>query len=374
MNEKNTSARLRLPMGESLLLALSLIFFLSFFAFTEVVLCRYMVVAVFVLLLFIAVRSRLVTVLSILPCLLAFAGAESSPLMSILLCTVAVIGFGGFAVHTVRLPIVISIPVLSFLLVWAVTNDPMQALWILILVPVAVTSALAMRYKLTRTGAVAAVAVVLCVITVIFLYAALIPSGTVLTKELIGQTIAEFRDAVAEQFSKVPESMALAESMGGISEEDIRNVLNSALRLLPAVFIIMLELVAYLGCLIAVTLRSKQFPEHPLPEKCLSFRMSAVSAVLFLICFVLSLLPMGSSDATGIALITALNLFVILQPGLAVCGILSLLASFKRNRGCFPIFILVLSVWFISVIPTILALIGAVAVLRTEKQVNRHCR
>jgi hypothetical protein len=113
MNEKNTSARLRLPMGESLLLALSLIFLLSFFAFTEVVLCRYMVVTVFVLLLFIAVRSRLVTVLSILPCLLAFAGAESSPLMPILLCTVAVIGFGGFAVHTVRLPIVISIPVLS---------------------------------------------------------------------------------------------------------------------------------------------------------------------------------------------------------------------------------------------------------------------
>ena len=129
MNEKNTPARLRLPMGASLLLALSLVFFLSFFAFTEVVLCRYMVVVVFVLLLFVAVRSRLVTVLSILPCLLAFAGAESSALMPILLCTVAVIGFGGFAVHTVRLPIVIAIPVLSYLLVWVVTDNPMQALW-----------------------------------------------------------------------------------------------------------------------------------------------------------------------------------------------------------------------------------------------------
>lgn len=363
MDQTNSATRPRLPIGASLLLALSLLYFMCFFAFAEVLLCRYIAVGVFALLILLVVRSKVVTVLCILPCLLAFMGAEGSAFMPLVISTVAIIGFGGFAIHTVRLPIVITIPVLSCLLAWLATGSTTQALLTLLFIPAAVASALAMRYKLTRTGAVAAVSVVLCIITVLLLYFSLVPSGTHLTREWIAQTISQFRDTVTEEFFKVTPP----ENMINVTEEFIHLVINSALRLLPAILIVAVELIAYLGCLITVTLRATLFPNDPLPGKCLGFRMSAVSAILFLLSFVLSLLPIGDSDSVGIALVTALNLFVILQPGLAACGVLSLLASFRRRGGCFPILVLVLAFWFISLIPTILAFIGAFAVLRTEK-------
>ncbi|MBO5305984.1 MAG: hypothetical protein J6B12_04400, partial [Clostridia bacterium] len=60
MKDIRTGAKAHLPAGLSLLLAISLAFFMCFTVCTEVVLYRYMVVLAFVILLFVAVRSRLV--------------------------------------------------------------------------------------------------------------------------------------------------------------------------------------------------------------------------------------------------------------------------------------------------------------------------
>ena len=102
MNDTQKSATPRLPLAPSLFLTLSLAFFLAYPAFTEVTLYRYAVVLAFVLLLFIAVRSRLVYALMALPCLLAFFSAELSPALTLLLCIIAVIGFGGFTFASVK--------------------------------------------------------------------------------------------------------------------------------------------------------------------------------------------------------------------------------------------------------------------------------
>ena len=368
MNDETNRQTYRLPLAPSLLLALALTFFMAFCAFPEVVLCRYMVVLVFVLLLLIAVRSRLVIALSAIPCLLAFFTAESAPLLPLLLCLVAVIGYGGFAIVSMHPVLVLSAPAAACLLGYAITGDPTRALFTLSFVPLALVAALALRLKLSRTASIAAVSALLLVGTLIAVGLVLAPHVGTFSLETIKTLVADLRDALCAEFAAVSEAAVASGLMKeAYTAKDLLPMINSALRLLPASIIVIVETLAYLGCLIAITLRTSQFPEEKLPSACRMFRMSAPSAAIFLMCFVLTLFPLGKNDAVGILLISALNLFVILTPGLALCGILHLLVSFRQRRAFPPLLLIVLCLWFFSALPTLLAFVGAFTVLRTEK-------
>ncbi len=371
MQNIRTDARPRLPLGASLLLTLSLMFFMSFSVCTEVKLCRYMVVLVFALLLFIAVRSRLVIALAALPCLLAFLGAETSASMPLLLCIVAIVGFGGFALHAVHPLVLSAAPICAYLLAFALTGNFMESLSVLSFVPLAVIAALTLHFKLSRTASVAVVSASLLVYAALALLVAL-PEGISLSAEAFSEFIVSFRELLTDEIMNMAEAEELSAVFGTVTKDAVSTLINAFLRLLPAILIVTAEIIAYLSCLIAVSLRVSQFPEHPLPIKCAAFRMSAVSAALFLISFVLSLFPEGRSDAIGILLVTAMNLFVILLPGLAVCGALHLLASFRQKRFLSPILLIVLLLWFSSFVLIILAFIGAFTVLRTEKTAKHN--
>ncbi len=371
MNDIRQKNHPRLSTGMSLLLALSLMFFMSFSAFTEVKLYRYMVVLVFVLLLFIAVRSKLVTILAALPCLLAFLGAEASPDLPLLLCAVAVIGFGGIAIETVHPLILSAAPVLSYLLAFGLTGDPIRALSILAFVPVAAVLALALHFRFSRTASIAAVSVAIFVCAALALMFISPYKENLLSSEFIDNFIATHRELLTTELMSMADSAEFSSVLGNVTQDDIASLTNTFLRLLPAILVVAVETVAYFACLIAVSLRSSQLPEHPLPPKCLAFRMSAVSAVLFLVSFVLLLLPTGNSDAIGIVLVTAMNLVLILMPGLAVCGVLRILASFYQKRAFSPILLIILLIWFSYLLPAILAFVGAFAILRTEKAARK---
>lgn len=373
MNEMPTSGNRRLPLAPSLCLALSLTFFMAFCAFPEVVLCRYTVVLVFVLLLFIAVRSRLVTVLSILPCALAFFTAESAPELTLALAAIAVIGYGGFALTSMPPLLVIVPPMVACLLGYAITGDPVRALSTLIFVPLALAAALALRLKLSRTSSIAAVSAVLLGGTLIALGATLLSRGDSLSATAVKELVLSLRDTACTSLAAISETAVASGFLEkALTAEELLPAVNSALRLLPATLIVTAELLSYLGCLIAVTLRTSQFPDHPLPAECRVFRMSSPSAILFLFSFALSLLPLGKSDTIGILLISALNLFVILSPGLALCGAIRLWLSFRERRALPPLLLIVLCLWFFSAIPTLLAFLGAFTVLRTEKAFQKN--
>lgn len=367
MNDTVTAARPRLPLGASLILSLSLAFFLCFFAFAEVPFYRYMVVLVFVLLLFVAVRSRLVIVLAALPCLLALANAESSPLFPLLLCVIAIAGLGGFALNAVHPLLLVASPILSYLLAFLVTRDPMGALWVLWPIPVALAAGLALRQRLSRTATVAAIATVLLLLLGVTAAISLYTNGITLSSTLLSEIIAEIKSTATALLLEQGAALELT-----LNESEIALLVSSSLRLIPAVILVIAEILSYLTGLIMVSCYAAHFPMHPLPEKCKTFRMSETSAILFLLTFLLSLFPVGRSDVMGILLISALNLFVILQPGLAVCGILRLLSSFRQRRSLPIIFLFIIVIWFSSVLPTALAFIGAVSILRTARIERRE--
>ncbi len=373
MNEMPKSGKLRLPFAPSLFLTVALAFFMAFCAFPEVTLYRYTVVLVFVLLLFIAVRSRPVTVLTAIPCLLAFFSAELSPDLTFLLCAIAVIGYGGFAIVSMHPMLVIAAPVASFLLALGITGDLMRAFSTLILVPFALVVALALRLKLSRTASIAALSATLLVGFGVALLFVLLPRGGSLSVEAIRDLVLSLRDTLCAELAAVADYAAASGLLAKtLTEQDLLPLVNSALRLLPATLIVAVEILSYLGCLIAITLRASQFPNAELPAECRIFRMSAPSAVLFLVSFALSLLPLGKNDTVGVLLISALNLFVILLPGLALCGAIRILIAFRERRAFPPLLLILLCLWFASAIPTILAFLGAFTILRTEKTLRKN--
>ncbi len=367
MDEMQKRETLRIPLAPSLLLTLALVFFMAFCAFPEVIFCRYMVVLVFALLLFLAVRSRLVTALSIIPCVMAFLTAESSPSFALLLCAVAVIGYGGFAITAVHPVLVAAAPLTACLLGFAITGEPTRALFALTLAPFAVVAALSLRLRLSRTASVAVVSAALLAALLLAMAFAVLALGGSLSADAIRDFVTSVKEMLIQEVAALAEAAEFSAVLSGVTDETVSTTVNSVLRLLPAMLIVPIEILSYLACLITITLRNTQFPKEKLPARCRVFRMSPVSAVLFLVSFILSLLPAGKSDAFGIALISALNLAVILMPGLALCGAIRIFVSFRQKRAFSPILLIILCLWFSSLLPTILACVGAFGILRTEK-------
>ncbi len=370
MNDIRENARPRLPLGASLLLTFCLIFFMSFSVSTEVVLCRYMVVLAFALLLLIAVRSKLVTWLLALPCLLAFLGAGVSADMPLILCAIAVMSFGGFAIRAMHPMLVVAAPTLAYLLAFVLTGDAIRSLSVLVFVPLALVVAIALRLKLSRTASIVLLSVAILVYVAVSLMLVL-PEGVAFSAEELANFITQFREMFVKEFMTLAAAEEYSAVVGTVTEEDVIAIVNTLFRLLPALVIVVLNTFSYFVGLIAVSLHASQLPDHPLPKSCLGFRMSGVSAVLFLVSFLATCFPAGKSDTVGILLLTALNLFVILTPGLAVCGALRVFMLIRQKRFLSPIFLIVLLIWFAPSLPTVLAFIGTFAILRAERLAKR---
>ncbi|MBE6662461.1 MAG: hypothetical protein E7606_04175 [Ruminococcaceae bacterium] len=408
MNDIRENARPRLPLGASLLLTFCLVFFMSFSVSTEVVLCRYMVVLVFAILLLVAVRSKLVTWLLALPCLLAFLGAGVSADLPLIICAIAVMAFGGFAIRAMHPMLVALAPALAYLLAFALTGDAIRSLSVLTFVPLAIVVAIALRLKLSRTASIALFSVSIVVYAAIALLLVL-PEGFTISAEGITNFISQFREFFVKEFTALAATEEYAAMLGSIATRDTATLVNFVFRLLSAIVIVVLEMlghfmgliagsitteeaaalvnlvfrllpaivivvvntIAYLVGLIAVSLHSTQFPEHPLPKSCLAFRMSGVSALLFLVSFLATYLLVGKSDIVGILSLSALNLFVILTPGLALCGVLRVFMLIRQKRFLSPILLIVLLIWFASSLLTVLSFIGAFTILRAERLEKR---
>ncbi|MBO5306139.1 MAG: DUF2232 domain-containing protein, partial [Clostridia bacterium] len=316
------------------------------------------------------VRSRLVIALAAIPCLLAFFSADISPILPLLISAVAIIGLGGFAIAEAHPLILSAAPICAYVLALVLTGDAVSSLSVLIFLPIAVVVALTLSFELSRTSSIIATSVSVLVYATVALLLVL-PEGVSFSYEAFSDYIVTLRTALTEGFMTLFETEELSFMAGQINEETISSMIYLTLRLFPAAVIVGIEILAYFSCLIAVSARSSQFPEQPLPQTAVAFRMSSASATLFLICFVLSLFPTGRSDTVGILLLTALNLFVILLPGLALCGALRILEFFRQRSSFSLIVIIILLLWFSTSIPMILAFVGAFSTIRKERLAKR---
>ena len=130
-----------------------------------------------------------------------------------------------------------------------------------------------------------------------------------------------------------------------VTEAQALNAINSLFNILPAMVVVVCNLFAALAQVLLFCGLSVFGYADSLKGRVQLFRMSLVSDVVFLLSWVVLLIAsLVSADASTLPGTVANNIAMILQPGLALCGILRLLRLLMRNRrgGCLPFFLIMI--------------------------------
>ncbi len=372
INDIDTNKRKRreLPLLSSLLSVLVLLFFMTYIVCTDVSFYRYAVVPVYVLTVLLLIRSRTVAFVTAIPCFVALITASSSPFFSLLLAITAAVGCGAFAIRYANRFLLLLAPIGAYAIAFALTENVVLSLLVFAPVPGAIVLFLAVRKGLSRTATVASVATVLVAIAAFVLFLTVHLKYGNVTVKFFTDFLTSFRDKMIEKYIDAVKTAGLSHVMT-VDKDVLNAAINLLIRLIPAGVVLIAEIMAYFSGLIAVSMHSVYFPEQPLSHEVLTFRMSSVSAVMFLLSFLAFLLFPTDSNTFGIVSVSAMNLNLILIPGLALCGILNFLANLRQRKqiSLIPtLLFLAVLIFYTAVIPYILAFSGAFAILRTGRK------
>lgn len=150
---------------------------------------------------------------------------------------------------------------------------------------------------------------------------------------------------------------------GWLSPDDVTDLVNSVFNLLPGYLVAaLLIFVAVAQMLLIASLHAVGLTDC-LTERVRMYRISRVTDLVFLVAYVTSVVSLlGGGSLAGTV---AENLVIILQPGLALGGLLHIAAQLTSRgprRGCAPLLLLLLPVLFF-VAPSALAIYEAVICL-----------
>ena len=318
-------------------------------------LAEYISIGVIVLLVLYLWRVTRSSAKAILP-ILIFAGVVvyyftlSIVLTAILCGLLFAIGEGSFLLAVLprkALAWVPIAPLLAYAAALALTRDPISSAAVLIPYPPMIVLALGTRNSaekadgLTRVGVICATSltlgVTLVAMTALLFYGQL---GTLAPDALLGELEA-IRAAFIEEITSAeipegfdPEMVAKLEQM--LTYASAENMVNSVFNLLPALFVVSINLIAAaVQVLQHATLRTFGY-EGSVSDRVRSFSMSLVSCIVFLVAYLVTFL--GSSDASTLVGTVAQNVYIIFMPGLALAGMLRLMRGLARKgpggMGC----------------------------------------
>ncbi len=149
-------------------------------------------------------------------------------------------------------------------------------------------------------------------------------------------------------------------------EAEVLNVVNSTINTLPGTLIVMFNVVAALSQMLTFSgLHAYGFGES-VTGRVRDFRLSAVSAVVFLLSWIVALVAVGENNASTMAGTVAENFFIILTPGLALAGLFRFMRGIARRgarMGCGFFIIVLLIPCLILYVPTVAALYETVSLI-----------
>lgn len=269
-----------------------------------------------------------------------------------------------FLYTTTRHPLLLLLPIITYPLAVLLLRDPIISLFALPTFPAAYMLGRSIMNNERRVGAICSAALTLGGITV-FLIALLWRMSDL---EMSVQTLLAMADTLREemlQYLTTEESFAswrLKLAQAGYDLSSVfTQVFNLLLTLLPGFVVVLFLLIAYAAQYLCVMSYIPMKMEKYCTVLARRFTLSVLSAILFVVCAVVTLF---SSSSLTLFSALAVNLFLILFPGMLVAGFWSLYASYRRRP--FPLY-LVLAVVFGCIMPQILlvfiALSGATATL-----------
>ena len=268
--------------------------------------------------------------------------------------------------------VLVLLPVAAYTGAILLGASPAVACLALFPLPVAVVAALAVR---RCTAFTSAVAILSGVIGAGLLAALLIPLAIngLLDVSLLPAFVDTLGDTLIAMLEEATALYAEAGVTIEISEMAIRNLLSELINLSPAILALVAMVTAYFTWRILCVLLTSFGMLPRLPRIMVIPTMSVIAACLFLIAYLTALV--ANAEAVTPVGAVALNLSLILEPGLALVGVGNLLRR-DAPRSCFSLLALVLLVYLVWSNPaTALALaafFGALHVLLLAYQNTKN--
>lgn len=330
---QSPSADVRLPKAFHLLTAL----IAAYLAFCTAVLneiTAFVAVLLLVPFCLVLLRSRFLAVLVGLPALLGFFTYSSfiptvtviAPLFAIALGATAwlhkarlwgIFGWlaAGIAASLIRATALYAIPVIFFGIC-------------------AAALALALAKGWRRTSTICAISALLLV-GIVGLVFVLLRVSSLSLSDFIGQ----IRELMAESF--LENAAMLEESIRvQMTRELFDGAFDEMLVTLPAVLLLSVSLFAFFAHLLALKICTLSGYIRKIPDIARIFLLSPVTAIVYIISFILMIAVPFVADDAAILSLTAQNLTLILTPPLAFVGWLGIYSFLAKTPGCLNIWIL----------------------------------
>ena len=308
---------------------------------------------------------------------------------AVLLSLIFAVGGGGFLISVLpkkAFALGLLIPAAAYGITAAVTLDPLSGCLALIPFPALIALGLGTRHSasredgLTRVGVICLTSVTLLVTLVVTVLLVLVLSMDGFRLDSLPTYFEDFREAyireLIAEYNLQLESLEIpADTPAEVVEvltqkmtyKEAANMVNTVVSLLPCVLITLINIIATLAQLLLQSALRAFGHEASITDRVKVFRMSLLSCVVFTEAFFGALgfwmdLIAGSESSLGGVI--ALNLCVILLPGLALAGLLRIVGWIKkkspRGVGCLlTALIFIPPLWIIA--PLILPIVEVVS-------------
>lgn len=141
-------------------------------------------------------------------------------------------------------------------------------------------------------------------------------------------------------------------------EAEVANIVNGFINTFPGTLVALINFVVAMSQMVTLSgLRAYGF-DKSISERVRDFRISVVSAVVFLLSWIIALVAVGENTSSTMVGTVAENMTIILMPGLALAGFFRFTRSMAqkgKRPGCFLLLVLVLIPCFLLYVPMVLA-------------------
>lgn len=148
-------------------------------------------------------------------------------------------------------------------------------------------------------------------------------------------------------------------------EEEIVNAVNSAINTLPGMLVVAINVLSAIAQMVSLSgLHAYGFGDS-VTGRVREFRISPVSAAVFLLSWIVALTAVGENNASTMAGTVAENFFIILVPGLALAGLFRVMRGLVMRgarMGCGSVLILMIPC-LVLYVPAAAALYEALSLL-----------
>ena len=283
---------------------------------------------------------------------------------------IAIIGLGAATALHLKPWLSALLALAAYAVSFVVTGDPIASLATLLFVPSAILLAILIARGVDRVPAIGAVSICLLItiaVPVLFaVYGAYGELSAATLTSIINGLRSQALEAYTTSIPLLPEELQAA-----ATEELFHNAFDAIIALFPAIVVVACLLPSFVAHLVAVTVCRRTDYAKKLTLGAQIFVMSKVSAVVFIIAFLLPVLGLGSSQEAQIISVTAENINLMLLPAFLLVGALGIIGFFLRQRGCLNFWsvlaLIALIVYGGGFVLYPLAFFGAIRTLRTPR-------